>query len=854
MSVRCFVILLFCGWLKLLQSGALDEDSFLVRGASQDAIQECRRLMSEGRWNEGVMRGKRALELFPGNEEAALVLVDIGLSLRDAGQESSALELFMFAANKSKNETIEAIFQAGLSNVRMGRVESAGEWYRKVLDKDPRHSSARINIAALHHAYGSIEKALDHYILGLKGMGSSLYRWYKQPHQKHMEKSEVMLRSNIGAAYIQLGMFSEANSHISNLIFDLLRVGEGTCFSDEIGWSMLQSLGKRRLADGMHDSVFEEIEKEEARRHSSASGASNTVSVTIDAMDCRRINQDISFAATHLLHIRKATCLWRQREEIEHFLLRSTLDFIAPPSGASGAADAKNIVLLPFDTLLLPLASMQDRLDIATAYSSGPNSPVGPYAVQSPQDSMASTVRAGLPERPLRLGLISYDFNDHPTTHLVEALFDTVHASHDHQRRVELYVYSYGKDDNSSYRHRVQELAARFEDVALLAYEETAALIRRQGVDVLYDMQVHTLGNRLKALSFRPAPVQVNYLVYPGTSGTLFLDYLVADRVVAPAEHARWYSEALMLLPPSYQMSYYTRHASSALTQQFDQLGARISGSRFDPAVMAHVKERLRAKYGLPTLPSEPHSPPVVFCNFNKIDKFDRLTFDVWLAVLRRVPNSVLWLLQPSGLRNNGSDEETESQQTALTVKNIRAAVAAAGIDPQRVYLAPRVSKSEHLERQLAADLFLDTFTYGAHSTATDALRAAVPVLTVKGGSFPSRVGLSLYESLCESADRGDEGDACVFRTLIRDSVADFEDSAVAFAMQPSALHKLQHRLALEVVRSRAIFNHQRSSEEFLRGAAVLTELEQKRNQWPTRGRDRGDDRSSRRPHVVVGR
>ena len=87
-------------------------------------------------------------------------------------------------------ETIEAIFQAGLSNVRMGRVEWAGEWYRKVLDKDPRHSSARINIAALHHAYGSIEKALDHYILGLKGMGSSLYRWYKQPHQKHMEKSD----------------------------------------------------------------------------------------------------------------------------------------------------------------------------------------------------------------------------------------------------------------------------------------------------------------------------------------------------------------------------------------------------------------------------------------------------------------------------------------------------------------------------------------------------------------------------------------------------------------------------------------------------------------------------------------
>jgi predicted O-linked N-acetylglucosamine transferase (SPINDLY family) len=843
MSMRGLMILLLLflsGWL--LESASTDRDSFLVQGASREALRAGRQLLQQNRWNEGVQKAKEALELYPGNREAASILVEVGLSLRDAGQESLALDLFALAANGGKNETTEAMFQAGLSNVRMGRVEVAGEWYRAVLEKDPRHSSARINIAALHHAYGSIEMALDNYILGLKGMGSSLYRWYQQPPQKNMEKSEVMLRSNIGAAYIQLGMFNEANSHISNLIFDLLKVGEGTCFSDETGRSMLLSLGKSRLQDKMHDSVFEEVEREEAIRRNNRS-SSEPISTGIDAMDCQRINQDISFAATHLLHIRKATCLWRQREEVEHFLLKTTLDFIALPSGP---ADAKSIVLLPFDTLLLPMASMRDRLEIATAYSTGPNSPVGAYSAETP-DLTAGTAREGLPGRPLRLGLISYDFNDHPTTHLVEALFDSVHASRHQQQRVELYVYSYGRDDNSTYRHRIQELATRFEDVALLAYEETAALIRRQGVDVLYDMQVHTLGNRLKALSFRPAPVQVNYLVYPGTSGTLFLDYLVTDRVVVPAEHARWYSEALMVLPPSYQMSYYTRHASSVLAQQFDQLGAR--DGRFDPAVMAQVKATLRAKYDLPS--SDPSL--VVFCNFNKIDKFDRLSFDVWLTILRRVPNSILWLLQPSGPKQSSSDSgEEDSQQTMLTVVNLRAAAAGAGLDPGRIYLAPRVSKGEHLERQLAADLFLDTFTYGAHSTATDALRAAVPVLTVSGGSFPSRVGLSLYESLCASTDGDANSDTCVYRTLIRDSVADFEDSAVAFAQCPASLHQLQHRLAAEAVRSQALFNHQRSSVEFLRGAAVLMEVEKRRGDWPAR--TRGEDGSSRKPHVVIGR
>ena len=141
-------------------------------------------------------------------------------------------------------------------------------------------------------------------------------------------------------------------------------------------------------------------------------------------------------------------------------------------------------------------------------------------------------------------------------------------------------MYSYGKDDDSIYLHRIKKLATRFFDVSLEAYEDTARLIQSHAVDVLYDLQVHTLGNRLQILSYRPAPVQVNYLVYPATSGASFLDYLVADIFTVPPEHASHYTESLLLLPLSYQISYYNRHSSASLEYQLNLMKSGYDAAR----------------------------------------------------------------------------------------------------------------------------------------------------------------------------------------------------------------------------------------------------------------------------------
>jgi len=297
--------------------------------------------------------------------------------------------------------------------------------------------------------------------------------------------------------------------------------------------------------------------------------------------------------------------------------------------------------------------------------------------------------------------------------------------------------------------------------------------------------------------------------VYPGTSGAAFLDFVAVDAVVAPAEHAYGYSEAMLVLPPTYQISFFDRHVAGPVGDaDTDRLA-------------------LRRRYGLPTDPGH-----VVFCNFNKVrefthmgapvapcfapfaataliafppvvalavqvDKLDRPTFALWMAVMRRVPHSTLWLLRPSKSRGV-HDTFAWAEHNALVERNLRRAAAVEGVHPSRLVFTGRENKTEHILRHAAADLFLDSLVYGAHSTATDALRGGLPVLTILGDSFPSRVAASLYASFPASPlDKGQGGadgeENLAARLLVRQSQQDFEDAAVALVARGSpALRRIR--------------------------------------------------------------
>lgn len=294
--------------------------------------------------------------------------------------------------------------------------------------------------------------------------------------------------------------------------------------------------------------------------------------------------------------------------------------------------------------------------------------------------------------RKLRVGYLSNDFHDHATSRLLIETFE----AHDRQR-CELHAFSFGADDGGAMRRRVHDAFDAFHDVSALSDSEAARAVHGAGIDILVDLKGYTLGARTGVLMLRPAPVQVNYLGYPGTLGGGICDYIITDPFVTPMATAPDYSEAFAYMPHSYQPH-----------------GRRGAIGR-KPA---------RAEAGLPEI-------GFVFCCFNQAYKITPPVYDLWCRLLESTPGSVLWLL--GAARAEG---------------NLRGEALCRGIAPDRLVFAPDLKQSDHLGRLQLADLVLDTMPYGAHTTASDALFAGVPVVTCAGETFPSRVAGSLLHAI----------------------------------------------------------------------------------------------------------
>jgi predicted O-linked N-acetylglucosamine transferase (SPINDLY family) len=331
---------------------------------------------------------------------------------------------------------------------------------------------------------------------------------------------------------------------------------------------------------------------------------------------------------------------------------------------------------------------------------------------------------------PLRIGYLSRDYRDHPVGHLVRGLF----AAHD-RASCAVTAYSYGPDDASPYRRAAEDDSDGFRDIAGLSHRAAAELIRRDGIDILVDLAGHTNLSRLEVCALRPAPLQATYLGFPGGSGAGFFDYLIGDPVVTPPEAAADFREALAILPHAYQVN------------DRDQVVADMPADR--------------AAAGLP-------EAGFVFACFNQPFKFDAEVFACWMGLLREVPGSLLWLF-----------DETDG----LLAARLRAEAAAAGVEGGRLVFAPRVPKAQHLARLAFADLMLDTRLYNGHTTTSDALFAGLPVVTLKGRHFASRVSASLLQAIG-------------LAELITRSLADYQALARRLASEPGALAELRGRLA----------------------------------------------------------
>lgn len=330
----------------------------------------------------------------------------------------------------------------------------------------------------------------------------------------------------------------------------------------------------------------------------------------------------------------------------------------------------------------------------------------------------------------LRIAYLSADFHEHPVAVQIAGMIE-----HHDRSRFEVTAISVGSKDDSDMRKRLQAGFDRFVDAAAMSDREVADLARKLEIDILVDLSGATEGGRPRVLAKRCAPIQVNYLGYPGTMGTDYHDYILADRIVIPEHHRRHYSEKVVHLPDSYMVTDDTRE---------------ISETRFT-----------RAELGLP-------AEAIVYCCFNNNYKISPAMFDIWMRILARVEGSVLWL----------------HQRAAPAADALRREAAARGIAPERLIFADRMPRlADHLARHRAADLFLDTIPFNAHSTAVDALWAGLPVVTRLGESFAGRVAASLLH-------------AVGLPELIATTADDYERLAVELGSDGAKLQALKQRLA----------------------------------------------------------
>jgi protein O-GlcNAc transferase len=415
------------------------------------------------------------------------------------------------------------------------------------------------------------------------------------------------------------------------------------------------------------------------------------------------INPDIEEAEGACLHLKMYSCDWSNFEDGCSRVLAG---------GRKGLPVAP-----PFVILGIP-STPADQLKCAKS-----------YAARVFPDSDNSLWQSKIYSHDrIRVGYLSANFNDHPVAYLTVGILEC----HD-KSRFETIGISFGPPSASAITERIRVACDRFIDVRTRSDGQIAEIICEMEIDILVDLMGFTQDSRPNILAMRAAPIQINYLGFPGTMGANFMDYIIADHTVIPQAFQHHYAEKVIYMPETFQ-SNERKHR--AVSKSFSRADAGLSESAF------------------------------VFCCFNSNYKITPVVFDSWMRILRRIDNSVLWL----------------SVDNPVAADNLRREAQTRGVAAERLIFAPRVSFADYLARLRVADLFLDTLPYNAGATAGDALWTGLPILTRIGETFAGRMGASLLNTVG-------------LQELITSSAEDYETRAIALASDSSKIAAIKRKL-----------------------------------------------------------
>jgi protein O-GlcNAc transferase len=604
-----------------------------------------------------------------------------GTVLNDLARFEEALCAFDQALVR-KPDFADAFFNRGNALLGLKRYHAAAESYADAIKVDPLHASAYNNRGTAYLKVRLFDKALADFerAIVLKPDAAEHYIGCGAVfvHLREIDKAAAAFDKSLAI-----------NPHMSDAwcghgsVFRALRRFDEALAAYDRALAIRPDLSEAWLNRG---EIFIELGRYE--------------DAVVSFKEARQIDPDLK-TTTLVVHTKMLLCDWRGYSD-------DCARIVA------GIRDGQNV--LPFATLSLP-CSAQDQFLAAMC-----------EAIPSPPDIVLHRRRAS--HDRIRIGYLSSDLRRHPVGFLSVGLFE----EHD-RTRFETIALSFGPYDTSQFRKRIESAFDQFHDVRMQSDQEIIELIRDLEIDIAVDLNGLTTGARMHILACRPAPIQVNYLGYPGTMGADYVDYIIADRIIIPPDQQGFYSEKVVYLPDTYQPNDDKREISDLVLS--------------------------RAEAGLPEYGFR-------FCSFNNVFKLNPSIFDVWMRLLREIEGSVLWL----------------PESNAAVLANLRREAEKRGVSADRLIFAPRMKKLEdHLARYRLADLFLDTLPYNAHATASDALWAGLPVLTCLGSTFAGRVAGSLLS-------------AVGLPQLIAHSLEEYEAFALRLAREPSLLEGIKTQLA----------------------------------------------------------
>jgi len=681
-------------------------EALRIRGAALKGL---------GRFDEALATLDRALALAPGHVESTL---DRAFTLAALQRHDEALVLFegVLAGNKAR---VEALQGRAATLHQMGRVADALTAYEAVLAIEPQYMPANNGRAGVLRALGRREEALAAWQDAVRAapgvaelhhnVGSALFELGRHAEAVEAYDHVLVLRPdhrqalhNRSAALAHLMRFEESLATCDRL----LALDPTHADAHHNRGSALSSLNRFEEAVAAYGRAL-------AHKPGFVGSLQNRASVLAylsrhdeavrDFAQVLAIDPDFPYVQGAMLASQLHCCDWRGYE--------------AAVDALETAALAGRRTSDPFPMVMTTCAAAA-QLAAARTFADDRFAAIRPLAPA-----------ARRPHDRIRLAYLSADFHDHATAHLLAGVLE----KHD-RKRFEVFALSFGPATGDPVQKRLTAAFEHFVDVRAASEAEIARRLSELEIDIAVDLKGYTFDSRPAIFAYRAAPIQVNFLGFPGTMGTSAFDYVVADATVIPADAERWYAEAVVTLPGSYQPNDDQRAIAAATPS--------------------------RAAEGLP-------GTGFVFCSFNSSYKITPPVFDVWMRLLTAVPHSVLWLLEGN----------------AVAPGNLRKEAAARGVDPARLVFAPRRDAALHLARHRLADLFLDTLPVNAHTTASDSLWAGVPVVTCVGATFAGRVAASLLR-------------AAGLPDLVTDSLAAYEAAALSLARDPGRLAAVRQRLA----------------------------------------------------------